>query len=248
MSDTKSKYDEIGMNKNTFELLFSDYDHIPKDEQINIKNSYIMTMIQTYTKFREKSIFSMLLKMYFKKRYKVDYSKIRFNEETQSYEYEFEGEIYTFNKLSDRINDKEIKKELQSEKRYHKCHSKSIDLAIDLPKADIVTGYIKSHDGRFLHSIVEIKGKNGEYTIDYTKNIIMPKEQYKKITEFEEIERISDMEYLEHIQAIETGFPEISLKVYLTFGKELVEKLKKNFTIVEDKETKERIEYIKKSS
>ena len=36
--------------------------------------------------------------------------------------------------------------------------------------------------------------------MNYTKNLIMLKEQYAKLTNFEELERISDMEYLEHLQ------------------------------------------------
>lgn len=83
MNDKESKYNKSGINKNKYELLFSDYDNIPEDEKPPIQNSYIITMIETYTKYREKRIFGKLLKLFFEKKYKIDYSKIKFNEKTK---------------------------------------------------------------------------------------------------------------------------------------------------------------------
>ena len=86
MEDRKgkeSKYTESGINKNTYELLFRDYDNIPENEKTPIDNSYIITIIQSYTRFREKDIFSRLLKLAFEKIHKVDFSKIKYNEKTK---------------------------------------------------------------------------------------------------------------------------------------------------------------------
>lgn len=242
----KSKYTESGINKNTYELLFSDYDNIPEKEQPAIENSYIITIIQLYTRFREKDIFSKLLKLAFEKKYKIDFSKIKYNEKTKEYEYEFNGEVYTFDKLSNELENKNVKKELESERRYGQCHEKSIEISMALPEAYIVTGYIKENKGKFLHSIVEIEKKNEKYVIDYTKNIIMPKEQYVKLTSFEELERISDMEYLQHVQKL-ANIPDIDLKVYTTFGKEIVNELEKNaFMLKKDEELEKRLDEIRK--
>lgn len=203
----KSKYTESGINKNTYELLFRDYDNIPEKEQPAIENSYIITIIQLYTRFREKDIFSKLLKLAFEKKYKIDFSKIKYNEKTKEYEYEFNGEVYTFDKLSNELENKNVKKELESERRYGQCHEKSIE---------------------------------------NTKNIIMPKEQYVKLTSFEELERISDMEYLQHVQKI-ANIPGIDLKVFTTFGKEIVKELEKNaFMLKKDEEVEKRLDEIRK--
>ena len=167
------------------------------------------------------------------------------SKENQNYEYEFQGEVYTFDKLSKKINDKNIKKELESEKRYRKCHLKSAEIATSLPKSCILTGYVKRYDGKFLHSIVEIEKEDGKYIIDYTKNIIMPKEQYVKLTEFEELESISDLEYLEYIQRLE-NIPDLNGKVLLTFGREIFKELEKNsFLIKNDEELEKIIDNIK---
>ncbi len=245
MDNKNSKYNESGINNNTYNLLFSDYDNIPKEEQPALEKSYIISVIQLYTRFREKSIFSKILKLNFEKKYKIDFSKIKFNKENQNYEYEFQGEVYTFDKLSKKINDKNIKKELESEKRYRKCHLKSAEIATSLPKSCILTGYVKRYDGKFLHSIVEIEKEDGKYIIDYTKNIIMPKEQYVKLTEFEELESISDLEYLEYIQRLE-NIPDLNGKVLLTFGREIFKELEKNsFLIKNDEELEKIIDNIK---
>lgn len=242
----KSKYIESGINKNTYNLLFSDYHNIPREERLSIDNSYIITIIQSYTRFREKGIFSKLLKLAFEKKYKIDFSKIKYNNKTKEYEYEFNGEVYTFDKLSNRIEEENVKKELESKRRYGQCHSKSIELATAQPEAYILTGYVKRVDGKFLHSIVEIEKKNRKYVIDYTKNIIMPKEQYAKLTGFEELERISDMEYLQHVQKI-ANIPDIDLKTYTTFGKEIVKELEKNtFVLDKDDELEKRLDEIRK--
>ena len=240
MDNKNSKYNESGINNNTYNLLFSDYDNIPKEEQPALEKSYIISVIQLYTRFREKSIFSKILKLNFEKKYKIDFSKIKFNKENQKYEYEFQGEVYTFDKLSKKINDKNIKKELESKKRYRNCHLKSAEIATSLPKSCILTGYVKRYNGKFLHSIVEIEKEDGKYIIDYTKNIIMPKEQYVKLTEFEELESISDLEYLEYIQRLE-NILDLNGKVLLTFGREIFKELEKNSFLIKSNEDLEKV-------
>lgn len=239
MDNKESKYDKSGINKNTYEILFSDNDNIPENERQSIKDLYVITIIQMYTKFREKSIFSKLLKIYFEKKNKVDFSKIKFNEKTKEYEYEFQGEVYTFDKLSNIFDSKKIKKELESDKRYNQCHDKSLKLSLCIPESYIVTGYIKEGEGKYLHSILEMGNENNKYAIDYTKNLIMPKKQYVKLTRFEELERISDMEYLQDLQKI-YNIPEINVKVYTAFRKELIKDLEKNNFIFEKDESIEK--------
>ena len=139
-----------------------------------------------------------------------------------------------------KINDKNIKKELESEKRYRKCHLKSAEIATSLPKSCILTGYVKRYNGKFLHSIVEIEKEDGKYIIDYTKNIIMPKEQYVKLTEFEELESISDLEYLEYIQRLENILG-LNGKVLLTFGREIFKELEKNSFLIKSNEDLEKV-------
>lgn len=248
MDEENKKYERNGINKNTDKLLFDDNYHNETNEEI-LKNHYNLKVLEIYTRLREKRIFTKLLKIYYKKRYSIDFSKIVYNEEKKEYEYkdEFEGNTYTFNKLSNLLENKEIKNELESNKRDHKCHIKAVELISSLiPKGFIVTGYIKKSYGKFLHSVIEIERKNGAYIIDYTKNLVIAKEQYYKLTNFQEIERISEEQFFEDLLIIGqlTG---LSLKEYLTFRSEMMRDLEKNkFLFIENKQAQHSIEILKK--
>lgn len=121
MDNNNQKYDETGIDKNTYQLLFSDEYYNQSDENTE-KNTYILKIIETYTRLRRKNILAKLLKIYYKKRYSIDFSKIIYNENSKEYEYrdELDGEIYTFDKLSNLIDCQEIKDELESNKRFRK--------------------------------------------------------------------------------------------------------------------------------
>ena len=113
-----------------------------------------------------------------------------------------------------------------------------------VPKGTIVTGYVKKSYGKFLHSVIELEEEKGTYIIDYTKNLFMGKGQYYKLTNFEEIERISEQQFIEDLLQIEQ-FP-ISVKAYLTFRSEIIRDLEKNkFLFTENKELIKEIESIK---
>ena len=96
-------------------------------------------------------------------------------------------------------------------------------------------------NAKVLHSVLEYKYKNKFYIIDYTKNIIMPKEQYIKLTKFKEIERISDLEYIEDLGKI-CNFPYLTDKVYVTFKKELIRELECKGLFVDDEISKKEIQ------
>lgn len=60
------------------------------------------------------------------------------------------------------------------------------------------------------------------------------------MTSFEEIERISDMEFLSHMQKIGNFFGR-DVKTYVTFGKEIVKELEKNSFMFANDETIEKV-------
>jgi len=138
----------------------------------------------------------------------------------------------------------ELKKELKTDKRYHKCHTRTLGLAFGIPESNIVTGYEVIENAKVLHSVLEYKYKNKFYIIDYTKNIIMPKEQYIELTKFKEIERISDLEYIEDLGKI-CNFPDLTDKVYVTFKKELIRELECKGLFADDEISKKEIQELK---
>lgn len=72
----------------------------------------------------------------------------------------------------------------------------------------------------------------------------MPKEQYIELTKFKEIERISDLEYIEDLGRI-YNFPHLTDKVYVTFQKELIRELKSKALFEDDEISKKEIQELK---
>lgn len=72
----------------------------------------------------------------------------------------------------------------------------------------------------------------------------MPKEQYIELTKFKEIERISDLEYIEDLGKI-CNFPDLTDKVYVTFKKELIRELECKGLFADDEISKKEIQELK---
>ncbi len=244
MVNKNSKYYKNGINKNTYDMLFPDFYNIKKEKIADEKTSLIIELIDVYTLTEQKELFIDLVKKTFDEQYGINYSNIKYNKETKQYEYEIKGKIYTFNELSDITDIEKFKKELKTDKRHHKCHTRTLELSFGVPESNIVTGYEVIADIKALHSILEYKVKNKLYIIDYTKNIIMPKEQYMELTKFKEIERISDLEYIEDLGRI-YNFPHLTDKVYVTFQKELIRELKSKALFEDDEISKKEIQELK---
>ena len=55
-----------GINHNTYNLLFSDYYNLPKEEQGNYENVVAYATIDCFTKLKGKKIFTKLLTIFYK--------------------------------------------------------------------------------------------------------------------------------------------------------------------------------------
>ena len=224
------KYNEDGINKNTYELLFKEGKNDRDIDEKEEKRKYILSLIEQYTKLREKSIFGTLLKKYLNIK-NLDFSKIVYNKEKQEYEFEYLGEIYTFNKISNFYRDKKMKRELESGERYGKCHEESIYFSMLNKGCYILTGYINNNGGTYLHSVIETKdGK----ILDWTKNLIMSKKEYFNLTDFKTLEKISGEKMIEIFVRLPVG--KVNGRVLTIFGNEVLEDMKKNPNIFETNE------------
>ena len=108
------------------------------------------------------------------------------------YEYKEEKmDTYHFDTISRYIfENPEIKNELETKKRYRKCHMRSIDLALAIGDAKVVTGIAKLNGVEFLHSVVEIMLDNKTLYLDWTRNIMMPQDEYKRLFRYREISKV----------------------------------------------------------
>ena len=232
--DMQSKYNKAGINKVTYDLLFSDKKDIGNINDVDMKEKikdYIFLVLDRYTRLKEKSIFYSLLKKKYGDSLGFDFSKIVWNEKNEEYELEYLGEKYTFNKLSNLIEDKKGKKELESKKRYGKCHTASLGMSLGLEDVKVLTGYSKRGGGKYLHSVIETS--NGKI-VDWTRNIVMPKEEFIRLTGFTVLETLEK----EEIKQIFLKFSKkkIDNKVLSVFGRELLKDIKRNPDIFVDDE------------
>ena len=230
--DMQSKYNKAGINKVTYDLLFSDKKDIGNINDVDMKEQikdYIFLVLDRYTRFREKSIFSSLLKKYFGATLGYDFSKIVWNEKNEEYEFEYLGEKYTFNKLSNMIDDKKGKKELESKKRYEKCHEASLGMSLGLKDVKVLTGYQNRGRGKYLHSVIETSdGK----IVDWTRNFVMPKEEFVKLTGFTVLETLKKEEIIQIF--LKLSKLNLNSKIASVFGRELLNDIKRNPDIFVD--------------
>ena len=96
-----------GINNNTYNLLFGDYDNLPEKEQGSYENIVAFATIDCFTKLQEKKIFTKLLKLFYKGTI-IDLDKIKFNEDTKQYEYKNNDLIINFDKLSNYFEDGDL--------------------------------------------------------------------------------------------------------------------------------------------
>jgi len=225
---------KYGINNNTYNLLFRDYDNLPEEEQGSYENVVAYVTIDRFTKLQEKKIFKKLLKLFYKNKI-IDLDKITFNEETKQYEYKNNDLIITFDKLSNCFEDKDLIKELISDKRYGDCHSRALNISPSIKGSKIVTGYATVGNQKFLHSIIEYEHDGKTIILDWTRNLKIAKEQYIELTKFVEISSFEGRKFIEDIEII-FGNLNIGVKPYVLFRDELIKDMQRNTHIFQPTE------------
>ena len=219
----ETEYVNGGINKNTYKLLFED-SVVDASERQNIEKIKTWTVIQEFTMEKQKEKFCNELNF----AHTINpnnFGILTFDNETKKYKYTHNDIEYTFDILSNYINDPELRKELLSNERYGKCNNRSIILANTIKGSKLATGYITIGANKVLHTVV-LATRNLDNVLlvyDWTENLIMPFEQYKDMVGFNVITIIDaskvepDFEKLEGIG--------IDTKSYLVFRNELMHDL-----------------------
>lgn len=216
-----------GINENTRKELFK-YKH--KIYLKTDKNLSILFAIDNYT-LKKEGILQRPINKINEIAFKIKTDNITYNSDTKMYEYKEEKkDTYHFDTISRYIfENNEIKNELETKKRYRKCHMRSIDLALAIGDAKVVTGIAKLNGVEFLHSVVEIMLDNKTLYLDWTRNIMMPQDEYKRLFRYREISKvdakniISDIEYIRAFN--------LNIEEYLLFRDELMKDVEKNKSV-----------------
>ena len=204
------------INTNTYNKLFSDNiqtDKYSRDNDITLSIIEFFTLDKNNRKLKQKNLSEEL----------YDYDPY-YDKKINRYIYK---DIKYF-KISSIIDEETIHKELESNNRYGKCHKGSLKL-LYFKNSSILTGYINFKGDLFLHSVIQI----GDYILDYTKNLIISKDDYFRLTDFKVVQKITREQFIEDEDII-FYFKDIDLRIYLTFRDEIVNELNNKKLILKD--------------
>ena len=216
-----------GINENTRKELFK-YKH--KIYLKTDKNLSILFAIDNYT-LKKEGILQRPINKINEIAFKIKTDNITYNSDTKMYEYKEEKkDTYHFDTISRYIfENNEIKNELETKKRYRKCHMRSIDLALAIGDAKVVTGIAKLNGVEFLHSVVEIMLDNKTLYLDWTRNIMMPQDEYKRLFRYREISKVDAKNIISDIEYV--GAFNLNIEEYLLFRDELMKDVEKNKSV-----------------
>lgn len=206
-----------GINNNTYNLLFSDVFYNVDDEYLNDT----AVIIENFTMLNEIDRLIVLTQ------------SDMFKYKNKTYTYNDGEEEYTFSLLEDLFEDDETKRILHSPERYGSCHHASVGMCLNLPhkNSKILTGYINYSDCRILHSVYYYEEDGMEIIYDYTKNIMMRKDDYFRLTNFKLINEIEREKLIEDKNFICNS--NISVKAYMVFRDEMMRDIKKNEKVLQ---------------
>ena len=212
-----SSNNKDGINNNTYNLLFSDVFYNVDDEYLNDT----AVIIENFTMLNEIDRLIVLTQ------------SDMFKYKNKTYTYNDGEEEYTFSLLEDLFGDDETKRILHSPERYGSCHHASVGMCLNLPhkNSKILTGYINYSDCRILHSVYYYEEDGMEIIYDYTKNIMMRKDEYFRLTNFKLINEIEREKLIEDKDFICNS--NISVKAYMVFRDEMMRDIKKNEKVLQ---------------
>lgn len=99
----------------------------------------------------------------------------------------------------------------------------------------IVTGYITIGNKRVLHSVVEYEHDGRDIILDWTRNLVITKKQYKELTKFVELSSFEGRKVIGDIGFIFRNL-NIGSKPYVVFRDELIKDMQKNTHIFQPTE------------
>jgi SepF-like predicted cell division protein (DUF552 family) len=204
-----------GINPNTYNLLFDSYN---KHTGNFLANADAIADISIYTLDEEDISPSIIKKI-------IRFKKIRYSNLDEMYKYRLDNNQYILFGLASDIlpflSEKE-KKELLSKQREGRCFLKSIYLSSKLRSAMVLFGTITVGDYQHLHTVVQFISNGNLLIVDWTRNLVMYKNEYEKLFDLKVINRVSGSDIIKNYYLCSDIFFDVPLSVYLSFNQELV--------------------------
>ena len=201
---------ENGINSNTFDVLLGK-DHFKIREKTKSSKEEALKMIELFTLLNDSDEEEILE------------SGKSFIRRENVYFYIAGRRPYMFDRMDKHVNYR-IKNVLRTKERYGVCCPESMKLAYDSEKdSNVIIGYIHYSEKKVIHAVYEEDG----LIYDFTKNLVMMKEDYFDLTGFEVLNVISNDDIKSDYKYIHS-FEIVPLKLYLIFRDEMMRDLKKN--------------------
>lgn len=142
---------------------------------------------------------------------------------------------FTFMLFSDIVTDQELANVLCSMERYQTCHINSwkyvtpISETFSNAKVRIVGGkYLINDVDYYYHTWIELEIEGKEFVVDYTKNLIILKEHYYRLTGAEVINVVEEDDIKSIIDYVKGDILKLNPMDYSYFAQELLRDLDKN--------------------
>lgn len=226
-----SKYTIDGVNKETYKLLFNENEDT-RDCSKEIYTIELSSFCDRKIYYILFNIIKKIMDMYF---YKVNYFNIHKNLFNKGYTFKNNNIKFKYDYLEKYLKkilkneDPYVKKELvwdlKHNLRYDFCFRCNMIIAANIDNSCFVTGLIPNEDGiTHLHSFVEYKN----YVIDYTKNLIISKENYYKLLKVKELQRINSENISEIYNILIENRILNTTRYMATFGNDIINDLNRN--------------------
>jgi hypothetical protein len=198
-----------GMNEETYHVLFDDI----YGDYYN-PNLKVLDYLDYYTILSPTAL-QMLPEA---KKNKYNLAHFFYDQDRKFYYYRDKNIYFKFWKISDQFNDEKMTKELTSSRRYGNCHEKSINMCKYFKGSKVLTGYIIVDKCLVIHSVIELNNGN---IFDWTKNVIMSKADYMKLTFFRPINAVKSEDIIKDSKDL---FKNVDLyaRPYLLFRDEII--------------------------
>lgn len=208
-----------GINNNTYQILFGD-DLENFSPKIDNTKEFIFSLIDSITLLSDKEVKIVTRRLKNLKQRGLSKKNRHYIVNKDGLEYKFE--------ILDKFVSDELKERLRSEKRYGECVSSSIYLAYNNPKnSKILIGRMNLANSSIIHSVFCIKkDDNREYVFDFTRNLVMKKDDYFDLTNFELINEVKSEYLKEDLKKLKNIG--MSTKPYLMCRDEIMNDLNKN--------------------
>lgn len=228
----ESKYTIHGVNRNTYKLLFEEKEEYKRECSKEIDTIELSSFYDRRIHYRLYNIIKKIMDMYF---YEVNYFNIHKDLFSRGYIfkkgdtrfkfYYLERYLKKILKNEDPYVRKELISDLKNNSRYGSCFYKNMIISSNLDASFFVTGLIPFEDGTtHLHSFVEYR----DYVIDYTKNLIMPKEIYYRLLGVKELQKVSSNTISEIFNILVENKILNTARYIATFGNEIISDLNRN--------------------